>query len=309
MTKFHVVLGSGFVGRNLAKLLANSDKNVILVSRSGKTLNQINVSTVKGDASSLENLMAITTKPEVVYNCVNPTQYNKWETQWPPIARAINEYVIKTESVLVTCSNLYGYGPVNGVMTEDLLLNANWTNGRVRAEMWLEVKALHDAQKIRATEVRASDYICASDQSRMGDRVVPNLIKGKKIQLLGAIDQPHTWTDPEDVANLMMTIGQDKRAWGNPWHVPSNEPKTQLEVVEDIARALGVSKPKVSSIPIAMQKLIGVFNPVVKELLNSSYQFDNPFIMSDEKTRNTFGLTPKKWGKVIQDLIAPYLKQ
>ena len=81
MNKFHVVLGSGFVGRNLAKLLANSDKNVILVSRSGKTLNQINVSTVKGDASSLENLMAITTKPEVVYNTVNPTQYNKSETK------------------------------------------------------------------------------------------------------------------------------------------------------------------------------------------------------------------------------------
>ncbi|MFM9095462.1 MAG: NAD-dependent epimerase/dehydratase family protein, partial [Actinomycetes bacterium] len=232
MTKFHVVLGGGFVGRNLARLLANSDKNVILVSRSGKALDQINVSSVKGDASSLENLMSITTKPEVVYNCVNPTHYHKWESEWPPIARAINEYVIKTESVLVTCSNLYGYGPVETVITEDLPLNANWTNGRVRAEMWQEVKELHDAKKLRATEVRASDYICASDQSRMGDRVVPNLLKGKKIQLLGAIDQPHTWTDPEDVANLMMVIGQDERAWGKPWHVPSNEPKTQLEVVE-----------------------------------------------------------------------------
>ncbi|MFM8211934.1 MAG: NAD-dependent epimerase/dehydratase family protein [Actinomycetes bacterium] len=308
MTKFHVVLGSGFVGRNLARLLANSDKNVILVSRSGKALDQINVSSVKGDASSLENLMSITTKPEVVYNCVNPTHYHKWESEWPPIARAINEYVIKTESVLVTCSNLYGYGPVETVITEDLPLNANWTNGRVRAEMWQEVKELHDAKKLRATEVRASDYICASDQSRMGDRVVPNLLKGKKIQLLGAIDQPHTWTDPEDVANLMMVIGQDERAWGKPWHVPSNEPKTQLEVVEEIARALGVAKPKVSSIPLAMQKLIGLFNPVVKELINSNYQFEKPFIMSDQKTRNTFGISPKKWEKVIQDLIAPYLK-
>lgn len=308
MTKFHVVLGSGFVGRNLARLLANSDKNVILVSRSGKALDQINVSSVKGDASSLENLMSITTKPEVVYNCVNPTHYHKWEFEWPPITEAINDYVIKTESILVTCSNLYAYGPVNEVMTEDLPLNANWTNGRVRAEMWQEVKELHDAKKLRATEVRASDYICASDQSRMGDRVVPNLLKGKKIQLLGAMDQPHTWTDPEDVANLMMVIGQDERAWGKPWHVPSNEPKTQLEVVEEIARALGVAKPKVSSIPLAMQKLIGLFNPVVKELINSNYQFEKPFIMSDQKTRNTFGISPKKWEKVIQDLIAPYLK-
>lgn len=308
MTKFHVVIGSGFVGRNLAKLLANSNKNVILVSRSGKSLNQLNITSIKGDASSFENLISITSKPEVVYNCVNPSHYNKWETEWPPISKAINEYVIETESVLVTCSNLYAYGPVDGVITEELPLKAVWRNGRVRAEMWQEVKALHDAGKMRATEVRASDYICASDQSRMGDRVVPNLIKGKKIQLLGAINQPHTWTDPEDVARLMLTVGQDERAWGKPWHVPSNEPKTQLEVVEDIARAIGVSKPKVSSVPLPMQRLIGVFNPVIKELINSNYQFVKPFIMSDEKTRKTFGLTPKKWDKVIQDLIDPYLK-
>lgn len=308
MTKFHVVLGSGFVGKNLANLLAKSNKNVILVSRSGRPVNQLNISSVKCDASSFENLISITSKPEVVYNCINPSHYNKWENEWPPISNAINEYVIKTESVLVTCSNLYSYGPVDGVMTEELPLKANWRNGRVRAKMWQEVKALHDAKKMRATEVRASDYICASDQSRMGDRVVPNLIKGKKIQLLGAIDQPHTWTDPEDVARLMLTVGQEERAWGEPWHVPSNEPKTQLEVVEDIARSLGVSKPKVSSVPLQMQRLIGVFNPVVKELINSNYQFEKPFIMNDDKTRKTFGLTPKKWDQVIQDLIKPYLK-
>jgi len=308
MKKFHVVLGSGFVGLNLAKLIANENRNVILVSRSGKTINQQNILSVKADASTVDNLLSITSIPEVVYNCINPPHYNKWKTEWPPIARAINEYVIKTESVLVTCSNLYGYGATNAVLTEDLPLKAEWTNGKVRAEMWLETKELHDAKKLLATEVRGSDYICASDQSRMGDRVVPNLIKGKKVQLLGAIDQPHTWTSPEDVARLMMTVGQDSRAWGKAWHVPSNEPKTQLEVVQDIARALGVPKPKVSSIPLSIQKIIGLFNPVVKELINSNYQFDKPFIMSDQNTRNTFGLTPKAWETIIKDLIAPYLK-
>jgi nucleoside-diphosphate-sugar epimerase len=140
----------------------------------------------------------------------------------------------------------------------------------------------------------------------MGDRVVPNLVKGKKIQLIGAIDQLHSWTDPEDVARLMIVVGQDERAWGKPWHVPSNEPKTQLQVVQDISSALGVAVPDVSSIPLVMQKLIGIFNPVIKELLNSNYQFDKPFIMSDANTRNTFGLTPKNWDKVIGDLISAY---
>jgi hypothetical protein len=59
-------------------------------------------------------------------------------------------------------------------------------------------------------------------------------------------------------------------------------------------------------VPPAIQKLIGIFNPVVRELLNSNYQFDTPFVMNDDKTRKTFGLTPKKWESVINDLISAY---
>ena len=301
----HVVLGSGVVGSTLAKLLAESGNQVIIASRSGKGPEHKNIVCAKANALSFIDLYSLSNNPKVIYNCVNPP-YNKWKTEWPPISNSLNKYAEKTGAVLVTCSNLYGYGPHDGVLTEELPLNAKWTNGRVRADMWLAAKALHDAKKIRATEVRGSDYICASDQSRMGDRVVPNVIKGKKIQLLGAIDQLHTWTDPEDVAQLMIVVGQDERAWGKPWHVPSNEPKTQLQVVQDISSALGVAAPSVSSVPLAMQKLIGIFNPVIKELLNSNYQFDKPFLMNDTKTRNTFGLNPKKWEKVIGDLISAY---
>jgi nucleoside-diphosphate-sugar epimerase len=301
----HVVLGSGLVGSLLAKLLAESGSQVIIASRSGKGPEHKNIVCAKANASSFIDLYSLCDKPKVIYNCVNPP-YHKWKTEWPPISNSLNEYAEKTQAVLVTCSNLYGYGPHDGALTEDLPLNAKWTNGRVRADMWLAAKALNDSKKIRATEVRGSDYIAASDQSRMGDRVVPNLVKGKKIQLIGAIDQLHSWTDPEDVARLMIVVGQDERAWGKPWHVPSNEPKTQLQVVQDISSALGVAVPDVSSIPLVMQKLIGIFNPVIKELLNSNYQFDKPFIMSDANTRNTFGLTPKNWDKVIGDLISAY---
>lgn len=301
----HVVLGSGLVGSILAKLLAESGNQVIIASRTGKGPEHKNIVCAKANASSFIDLYSLSEKPKVIYNCVNPP-YHKWKTEWPPISNSLNEYAEKTQAVLVTCSNLYGYGPHVGALTEDLPLNAKWTNGRVRADMWLAAKALNDSKKIRATEVRGSDYIAASDQSRMGDRVVPNLVKGKKIQLIGAIDQLHSWTDPEDVARLMIVVGQDERAWGKPWHVPSNEPKTQLQVVQDISSALGLAVPNVSSIPLVMQKLIGIFNPVIKELLNSNYQFDKPFIMSDANTRNTFGLTPKNWDKVIGDLISAY---
>ena len=306
MSELHVVIGSGNVGRILASKLALADKRVLLLSRSQAISAIQGVQHAPADASSLTSLISVAPKAGYIYNCVNPPRYHKWDVDWPPISRAIHEFATKTGAVLVTSSNLYGYGPHAGALRESLPLKAEWKNGRVRAEMWLEAKALHDTGKIRAAEVRASDYICASDQSRMGDRVVPNLKNGKPIQLLGALDQLHTWTDPEDVAELMKVVATDERAWGKPWHVPSNEPKTQLAVVMDIAKELGVRDTKVSSVPTPIELLLGLFNPTLRELRKASYQFNRPFIMSDEKARTTFGLKPKPWDWIIKDLVAAY---
>ena len=44
-------------------------------------------------------------------------------------------------------------------MTEDLPDAASGTKGAVRAQMWAEAKARHDAGQIRAVEVRGSDYL------------------------------------------------------------------------------------------------------------------------------------------------------
>jgi nucleoside-diphosphate-sugar epimerase len=305
MSGIHVVVGSGTVGTQLAKRLGETGESVFLLARTISPAELKNVKRIQADAASFSSLISAAPKAGYIYNCVNPP-YNKWTEEWPPINNSLIELAKKTGAVLVTCSNLYGYGPHNGVLTEDLPLNATWKNGRVRADMWLKLKELNDAGEIRATEVRGSDYIAASDQSRMGDRVVPRLKEGKAVQLLGELDKLHTWTDPEDVANLMLVVAKEEIAWGKPWHVPSNAPMTQRDVVRDIAQDLGVKDPKVSSVPSLLEKLLGTFNPVIRELRNTAYQFNQPFIMSDEKARKAFGLQPKSWETVIRDLVSQY---
>ena len=295
------------VGSRLAKQLAEADKQVVVVVRSPMQSHNANLSYATADAASIESLLTAAPNATVVYNCANPPNYHKWHIEWPPMAKAISDYAIQTGADLVTSSNLYGYGPYDGVLTEDLPLNAEWKNGKVRAQMWLDAKALHDAGQLRVTEVRGSDYICATAFSRMGYRVVPPMLLGKRIQLFGSLDQPHTWTDPNDVARLMKILGEDDRSWGKVWHVPSNKPKTQREVVADIAQAVGVLNYRLSTFSPFMERLIGLFNPVVKELTHTSYQFNAPFIMSSKAATETFGLTATPWPKVIEGLVKPYL--
>lgn len=302
----HLIIGAGAVGSSLALQLAGAGKNVTVLTRSGSGPDHPLIKKVAGDASDLTSLLLAEPQAEVIYNCANPPHYNKWSTEWPPLANTFLKYAEKTGAVLVTCSNLYGYGQAHGPLTEETPLNGTWINSKVRAQMWLDAKSLHDEGRIRATEVRGSDYINPGMQSRMGDRVVKRLIAGKPIQLLGELDQKHSWTDPDDVAKLMSVIGGDKRAWGKPWHVPSNPPKTQREVVMDIAKALGISKVNLSSIPKPILTLLGLFNPVIRELANGNYQFAEPFVIDDSTTRTTFKLEPTPWSETIDKLVSAY---
>ena len=305
MIKTHVVVGAGPVGRALAHRLAASGDAVTVVTRSGSGPDHPGITKVKADIASPDALLGAAPAAAAIYNCANP-KYHRWPTDWPPMASSLLAYAERTGGVLVTCSNLYGYGPHAGALTPDLPLAATGVKGQIRAGMWLEAKALHDAGRIRVTEVRGSDYVMPSDQSRLGDRVVPRLLAGKGVQMVGGLDQAHTWTSPADVAALMAVLGQDERGWGRAWHVPSNALRTQREAIDDLADAAGVPRVKVSRLPDLALRGLGLFMPLIGELAETMYQFDAPFILDDSLTRQTFGLEPTPWSAMLAAQVAAY---
>jgi hypothetical protein len=62
----------------------------------------------------------------------------------------------------------------------------------------------------------------------------------------------------------MAVAGSDERAWGKAWHVPSNAPRTQREVVCEIADAAAVPRVKVSGVPAPMLWGLGLVNPAIR---------------------------------------------
>jgi hypothetical protein len=136
-----------------------------------------------------------------------PSRYTRCAQDWPPIAEALLRAA--QGAVLVTVSNLYEYGEIDGPMTEDTPLAATGTKGRVRAHMWHQALARHEAGDLAVTEARASDYIGPGigENGLLDARVVPRLLRGKAVWTIGATDVPHSWTAVEDVAETLAVLG------------------------------------------------------------------------------------------------------
>jgi nucleoside-diphosphate-sugar epimerase len=307
MTK-HVIVGAGPIGSGAARLLAERGDQVTLVSRSGSGPTVAGILRVRADATDAAALTDLAAGAAVLYNCASPP-YHRWVNEWPPLAHALLAAAERSGAVLATVSNLYGYGRVDGLITESAPLNPHGPKGRVRAQMWRDALLAHQAGRVRVTEIRACDFIGPDAQSHLGARVVPRVLAGKGVQILGSTDSLHTWTYVDDVARLLVTVGTDERAWGRPWHVPSNPPRTQREAVDDLARAAGVAPVKVAAVPPVLLRAMGLFNPIIREVPEVAYQLQQPFVMDSSAAQNTFGIQPTPWPEVLAATVSHYGRQ
>ncbi len=304
MTK-HMIVGAGPIGSGTASLLAERGDQVTLVTRSGSGPLMAGITRVKADGADTAALTDLAAGAVAVYNCASPADH-RWATDRPPLAQSLLSAAQRSGAVLVTASNLYGYGRVSAPMTETTPLNPQGPKGAVRARMWRDALAAHQAGRVRATEVRASDYVGPGAQGQLGDRVVPRVLAGKAVQVLASADATHSWSYVDDVVRLLVAVAGDERAWGRPWHVPSNPPRTQRQAVGDLAAAAGLAPVKVSEVPGALLKVMGLVNPLIRELPEVAYQLREPFVMDSSAAQATFGLAPTPWPEVLTATLASY---
>lgn len=169
--------------------------------------------------------------------------------------------------------------------------------------MWQHALAAHEAGRVRVTEARSSDYIgptlpiSSGLLSRYADATLP----WKTAAVFANPDQPHTWTAIDDVAKTLAALGQDERAWGSAWIVPSNPPVTVREVLRALSDEIGASEPRLRQVPRGLLRVGGRLVPLLREVTGILYQFDAPFIADGIETTDAFAIAPTTWRPLMRE--------
>jgi nucleoside-diphosphate-sugar epimerase len=300
------VFGAGPVGRALSARLTELGLPVRVVSRSRPSGLMNGVEWRAADATDPDAATDAAKGASVIYQCLN-APYTDWPKRFPPLQRGVLSAAERNGALLVSLENVYGYGPTKGEpMTEDLPLAARTVKGRTRAAMSQELLAAGDAGRVRIAIGRASDFFGAgATESSLGERVFGNAVAGKRADFIGNPDLPHTYSYIPDVAAGLVTLGTDERAVGGVWHLPGPETVTTRQLLELVAGDVG-HPVGVRSLPKLAVRALGVFNPTIRELVELSYEFEQPFVLDTTKYRSTFGTEATPLATAIAATVAWY---
>jgi len=305
--RLHVVFGTGQVGSALAAHLAGLGLAVRAVSRNRPATLAGGIDWRVADVTDPEAAADAAKGASVVYQCVN-APYAQWPELFPPLQRGVLAAAERTGALLVVLENLYGYGPAGGKpMTEDLPLAATTVKGRTRAAMTGELLAAAEAGRVRFAIGRASDFFGpgVTAGSTLGERVFGNALAGRRADFIGNPDLPHTYSYVPDIAAGLAILGTDARAAGQVWHLPGPRTGTTRALLDLVGGEVG-HRVGVRSVPKLAVRALGLVNPMMRELPEMAYEFDQPFVLDTSKYQSAFGAAGTPLADAIAATVAWY---
>ena len=287
----YVVTGAGPVGWTVAEQLAAAGHRVRVLTRSGSGPDHPRVEKVAVDVSDPARLGGLFRGAKAVFHCIHGSQYTArvWAEELPRAEEAVLAAAGEAGAVVVFPESLYSYSEPDRPMTEEGPREALGGKRGVRAEL---LKS-RSASATDTVSVVASDFFGPRVRfSHAGERVVKPVLAGKPLMVIGNAGVPHSFTYVPDLAAAMIRAAQDPALWNRVWHTPTGPALSQREIAAAFAAAAGARAPRVSAVPGWALRTMGLFSPGTRELAETLYQFERPFVMDSRASEAALGLRP-----------------
>lgn len=284
-----LIFGYGPAGKAIATRLAAAGRPVRIAQRSRPGLPP-GMTFVPCDVLDLPQVMAAAKGAARIIIAIGfPYDAKVWASCWPRAIANLLTAAEVTGAPTLFFDNMYMYGPQDGPIRETSPFAPWGGKPAVRCSisaMWQEAAA---AGKVRMSALRVSDFFGPGvSNSHLGDTLFGRLAKGKPALFVVPVDQPHDVAYLPDAARAVETLlDAPEDAWGQVWHMPCPKTRTFREIVAIAAKAMG-QRPRIQTIPTALQPVLRLAMPMLREVHDMRFLFDRPYKIDASKFTSRF---------------------
>jgi len=284
---FGGAVAAELIGRGRAlKVLARNPEKAAAALRRGAGAQPVGVEFVAGDVQDRDRVSAAAAGCGVIVHGIN-YPYDRWL----PHMETANQNVIAAAraagAAILFPGNVYSLG----AQTERPLAEAapnRPCSGKGALRVRLE-EALRRAAEdgLQVLIVRAGDYFGPTVRNGLVDAVFGNAVAGKAMRALGNLEIGHQWAYLPDLARAAVEL-VERRATLAPFevvHFAGHLADPARAFLEAVARQAGHPGLKVFNPPWLLLRALGLFDGVVRELIEMRYLFDQTVALDGARLR------------------------
>ncbi|UOB81908.1 SDR family oxidoreductase (plasmid) [Bacillus sp. ZJS3] len=300
-----IVLGAtGGSGQAIVSELLSREIEVIAFGRSESKLKKLMkehdstplLTYQLGDIFDYRTIVEAAKDVDVIFQCAN-VQYHEMADK----LLLLGENVMKAADILdkkiVIVDGIYVYGHQVAKGDENHPKQPHTKKGKIRVEFeqlifdkkWKNAKALI---------VRLPDYYGITSQNSYLHPTLTGLTGNKTSIFIGNLKTPREYVYLPDAAKMIVEIANKDDSYGENWNIPGAGLISGKEIIK-FAREITGNKKMVIPLNKNAIRISGLFNPVMKEVVEIMYLTEEGFTLSGEKYENRIGkivATPYKEG-------------
>ncbi len=289
MQRALVIGGSGSFGGAVARELLRRGWHVRALRREqGRPLALDGAVAVTGDALQPEDVLRAAEGVDVIVHGYN-TPYWHWAKTLLPAARAVARAAAVQRARIVFPGNVYGLGPnFEHPLVEGSPRQARTRKGKLRNAVEAELEHA-TADGARWLNIRCGDYFGPSLPNTWFQHMTEKALRGGALIDPGRAGVLHEWAYLPDVARATVDLLErgDELGSSETFHMSSHQ-LTSSQLLEAINRELDAPR-RIRRMPWRLMRWLSPFSPMLRELSEMKYLWDEPVLLDDAKLRQFLG--------------------
>jgi nucleoside-diphosphate-sugar epimerase len=160
--------------------------------------------------------------------------------------------------------------------------------GEIRKQQEDIAMAAHERGLLQSLVVRLPDFYGPHADLSLANPVFRAALAGKTANWLGPVSTPHEFAFVPDAGPVIVDLASRADCYGETWNFAGPEEITALGFIQKIYRAVG-REPKFRSAGRTLLRVLGWFNPLMRELPEMLYLQETPVLLDDGKLQGKLG--------------------